>query len=305
MDRVTFGGPMDRVLLLRTMPMFEALGPIQLAAIAQHSSEHFVARGSSVPVAREDGGSVLLIVEGELEEAGSEPRQSYSRGDSAGFIEVLAGSDTQLTLEAKVDSMLLELNWEAQLDVCEEHFAVIMSYIGFLASRLIERTKTLATAEHGPVPLIAAQNFGSSLDLNERLLLLSRSAAFSMGCLDALSELSHHAEELRLGKGKEIWSAGQEANSFILIASGALRLDDQSGKSAVYRAGTAAGMAESLSPYHRRFSAVTVEPTVALRIQIESFMDILEDHFDLSLDVLSTLARRLLAATRSKHGADR
>lgn len=296
MDRAIFGGPMDRVLVLRTMPMFDGLGPIQLAAIAQHSTERFVERGSLAKVTNPDHESVLLVVEGELEEVGTGLQRSYSKGDSAGFVEMLAGSHTGLALEARVDSMLLELNWDAQLNVCEEHFAVIMSYIAFLASRLVERTRALSVAEHGPVPLIAAQDFGRTLDLNERLLLLSRSGAFSAGCLDALSELSHHAEELALSAGTQIWSAGQEANSFILIASGAIRLDDEGGRSAVYRAGTAAGMAESLSPYHRRFSAVAIEPTIALRIQIESFMDMLEDHFDLSLDVLSTLARRLMAA---------
>jgi len=296
MDRVTFGGPMDRVLMLRTMPMFEGLGPIQLAAIAQHSAERLVPRGSTVRVPGEGTGSVLLVVEGELEDAAGGSHQTFTRGESAGFVEFLAGSGRSLTLEATLDTMLLELDWDAQLDVCEEHFAVIMSYVAFLASRLVERTQVLGTSEHGPIPLIAAQQFNTALDFNERLLLLSRSGAFSSGCLDALSELSAHAMELSLGTGERIWTAGQEADSFILIASGALRLDDQDGGSAIYRAGTAAGMAESLSPYYRRFSAETIEPTTALRIQIESFMDILEDHFDLSLDVMSTLSRRLLAA---------
>ena len=295
MDRVTFGGPMDRVLLMRTMPMFEGLGPIQLAAIAQHSAERLVPRGSSIEVGGEDSGKVLLVAEGELESEYAGSQRRLTKGDSAGFMERLAHSDTRLTFEARIDTMLLELDWEAQLGVCEEYFSVITGYIGFVATRLVERTRVLAPAEHGPVPLIAAQDFGSMLDLNERLLLLSRSGAFSTGCLDALSELSHHAEELRLEKGREIWAAGQEADGFVVIASGAMRLDDRSGVSAVYRAGTAAGMAEALSRNYRRFSAMTVEPTVALHIQIESFMDILEDHFDLSLDVLSTLARRLLA----------
>ncbi len=294
MDRVTFGGPMDRVLLMRTMPMFEGLGPIQLAAVAQHSVERFVPRGTSVEVGGEDSGTVLLIAEGELESEYAGSRQRLTKGESVGFIERLAHSGSRLTYEARLDTMLLELDWEAQLGVCEEHFSVIAGYIGFVATRLVERTQVLAPPEHGPVALIAAQDFGSLLDLNERLLLLSRSGAFSTGCLDALSELSHHAEEIRLAKGREMWAVGQEADGFVIVASGAIRLDNQSGDSAIYRAGTVAGMAESLSRNYRRFSATTLEPTVALRVQIESFMDILEDHFDLSLDVLSTLARRLL-----------
>lgn len=300
MEQMSFGGPVDRVLLMRTMPMFEGLGPVPLAAIARHSVDRFVPRGSTVELGGDHAGKVLLVVEGELESTDGGSRRLVTKGDAAGFIERLAHVETRRTLEAKLDTMLLELDWDAQLDVCEEHFSVITSYIGFVATRLVERTQSLSPDEHGPVPLIAAQEFGSLLDLNERLLLLSRSGAFSSGCLDALSELSHHAEELRLKEGRKIWSAGQEADGFVLIASGALRLDDQSGGSAIYRAGTAAGMAESLSRNYRRFSAVTIEPTVALRVHIESFMDILEDHFDLSLDVLSTLARRLLAAGESQ-----
>ena len=295
MDSVTFGGPVDRVLLLRTVPLFEGLGSVQLAAIAQHSRERMVARGSSITVSGGAGESVLLVIEGELETIGDGARHSFLKGDAVGFFETLARSGSALNLKARIDTMLLELDWEAQLDVCEEHFAIVMSYISFLASRLVERTQNLAPAEQGPVPLLAAQEFGESLDLNERLLLLSRSGAFSPGCLDALSELSHHAEELRLNAGEELWSAGQDADSFVLIASGALRLDDPGGRSAIYRVGTAAGMAESLSRFYRRFSATTTEPTVALRIQVESFLDILEDHFDLSLDVMATLARRLMA----------
>ncbi len=296
MDRVTFGGPMDRVLLLRTMPMFEGLGPVQLAAIAQHANERFVARGTNVYLEPGSKRSVLLIVEGELETAGSELPKRFTKGNAVGFVEVLAGTNASLKLEASMDTMLLEFDWDAQTDVCEEHFAVVMSYLEFLASRLVENTRTLAAAAHGPVPLIESQSFGNSLDFNERLLLLSRSGAFSTRCLDALSELAYQSEELRLNEGEKIWSEGQAANSLILVASGALRLDDTSGGSAIYRAGTAAGMAESLSRYSRRFSATSITPSVALRIQVESFMDILEDHFDLSLDVMSTLARRLLAA---------
>jgi len=293
---------MDRVLLLRTMPMFEGLGAIQLAAIAQHSRERLVPRGTSVSLRVDDHESVLLVVEGELEEAVIGAGRSYKRGDSAGFIETLAGSEVPLTLEARIDTMLLELDWDAQLDVCEEHFAVIMSYIAFLSGRIVENTRTRVPAAQEPVAIIVEQHFDRSLDMNERLLLLSRSGAFSSGCLDALSELSHHAEELVLAKGEQVWSAGQDADSFVLIASGALRLEGETGRSAVYRPGAAAGMAESLSRFYRRFSAVTVEPTIALRIQIESFTDILEDHFDLSLDVMSTLARRLQQAERAGTG---
>jgi len=289
---MSFGGPMDRVLLLRTMPLFEGLGPIQLAAIAQHAGERVLVRESTLSLRARSNDAYLVVVEGELEAGTKASAERYSKGDAVGLVELLTHSDEVLTLKAAVDTILLELDWEAQLDVWEEHFAVIMSHVAFLSSRLVERSHKLTQPELGPVPLIAAQKFGKPLDFNERLLLLSRSHAFSPGCIDALSELTHHVEEVRMRKGQRVWSAGQESDHFLLIASGALRLEDEHGGEAIYRPGTAAGMAESLSRQYRRFSAVTLQTTVALRVQIEVFMDILEDHFDLSLDVLATLAHR-------------
>ncbi len=294
---VTFGGPMDRMLLLRTMPIFEGLGPNQLAAIAQHAKERFEPRGAKIRIDTGARQSVLLVVEGELTAIADTAPARFGKGEAVAFVETIAGADTVLMFEATVDTMLLELDWEAQISVCEEHFAVIMSYIAFLSSRLIERTQRIAEPEYGPIPLIAEQDFGDVLDLNERLLLLSRSGAFSPRCLDALSELAQQGQEMRFSKGQVVWAEGQAANHFLVIAAGSLRMEDQDGKAAIYRAGTAAGMAESLSRYNRRFSAVCTEPTVALRLQIEAFMDILEDHFDLSLDVMATLARRLSAAS--------
>jgi len=290
---------MDRVLLLRTMPIFEGLGPVQLAAIAQHSRERVEPRGARVQLDTTARQSVLLVIEGELRMAGDDTPAQFTKGDAVGFVENIAGLSTVLKLDATVDTMLLELDWDAQLSVCEEHFAVIMSYVAFLSSRLIERTQRIASPEYGPIPLIAEQRFGNPLDLNERLLLLSRSGAFSPRCLDALSELAQQGEEIRYRKGQTIWTAGQAANHFLVIASGSMRMEDQDGNAAIYRAGTAAGMAESLSRYNRRFSAISIDSTVALRLQIEAFMDILEDHFDLSLDVMATLARRLSAAQAS------
>ncbi len=296
MDRATFGGPMDRVLLLRSMPMFEGLGPIQLAAVAQHATERYAERDRILRLDTGERESVLLVVEGELVSTDARKPRKFGKSDAVGFVETLARIETRLELQASVDTMLLELDWDAQLDVCEEHFAVVMSYASFLASRLIERTQRVQVSELGPEPLIAGQEFGRILDLNERLLLLSRSGAFSSGCLDALSELAQQGEEIRTGPGELIWTAGQEADQILVIASGALRFEDEAGAFSIYRAGTAAGMAESLSRYNRRYTAVSIEPTVALRIHTEAFMDVLEDHFDLSLDILATLASRLAVA---------
>lgn len=299
MDSVAFVGPMDRVLLLRTMPLFEGLGPVQLAAIGQHARERFVEKGARMTIGRRSGDPVMLIVDGEIEVVSGGSRRRCRRGEAAGFVEMLGTRDAPIVLEALSDTMTLELDWEAQIDVCEEHFAVVMRYIGFLAAELLGQAPVPESQQPGPVALIAAQAFGETLDLNERLLLLSRSRALSPRCLDALAELAHHAEELSFEAGQAVWSVDGAADHFLLLASGVLVERDRDGNRHCYGAGHAAGIEEALARALRRGDLAATESSLALRIPLEPFIDILEDHFDLSLDVLSTLADRLLARSRA------
>lgn len=298
MDRVSFVGPMDRVLLLRTLPMLEGLGPIQLAAIAQHAEEKLVPRGTTLRMSEQPEECVLLVVEGELETTESNSLRRFQRGDAVGFVEMLSNGTSDLVLHATVDTMTLQLDWDAQLDICEEHFSVVMQYVAYLAARLVEREQP--QIDDGPIPLIAAQKFRSPLDPNERLLLLSRSEAFSSGCLDALSELAQHVEEVRWKKGRKIWEIGAPADHFLLLASGSLKCHNESTGDMIYYPGSVVGLDEALCQTARTQSAISAEATVAIKVHLESFIDILEDHFDLSLDVLSLLATRLLKSLQSQ-----
>ncbi|MDX1561397.1 MAG: cyclic nucleotide-binding domain-containing protein [Gammaproteobacteria bacterium] len=273
--------------------MFERLGPIQLAAIAQYARERFVPRGTTIKLGKRAEEVVLSIVDGELEAAAAAGSQRFGSGDVVGFVEQLSEAGTELVLTATTDTMTLEFDWDAQLEICEEHFAVVMRYVEYLARQVVELAERVPASETGAVALLEAQEFGKTLDLNERLLLLSRCGEFSSGCLDALSELGQHAVETHWRKGKKIWSAGQTADHFFLIASGSVLCRADSGAERVYRPGAVIGMHEALSGSRRQATAESTEKTLALRIDLEPFTDILEDHFDLSLDVLSMLATKL------------
>ena len=54
----------------------------------------------------------------------------------------------------------------------------------------------------------------------------------------------------------------------------------------------------ALAGLERWHDAVSGDAGLALRIDVEPFFGILEDHFDLALDVLASLAQELLAIRR-------
>lgn len=294
MDRALFVGPLDRVLLLRTVPMLEELGPIQLAAIAQHARERFLTRGTSLRLGRDAAETIHLVVDGELEMTRSDgTSRTLARGDAVGFLEMLSRSELALEVRAISDTTTLELDWDAQIDVCEEHFAVVMQYVAHLSGRILDALGERPAASQGPVQLLESQRFSAALNLIERTLVLSGSGALSSGCLDALSELAHHVKEVRSGGGHELWAIDDPADHFLLIAAGCIRCGPAAG-AFEHRAGTVVGLYESLCRRPRWHGARSESGTIALRIEIEPFIDILEDHFDLALDLLAALARELM-----------
>jgi CRP-like cAMP-binding protein len=293
-DSVFFVGPLDRVLLLRTLPILEGLGPIQIAAIAQHARERLLERDTVLQVGDGATEAILLVIDGELEVNQHGVMRTLRSGAAVGFLEMLSPPGPKLEVRACVDTTTLELDWDAQIDVCEEHFAVVTQYIGFVAKQTVDRLRRLSPESRGLVPLIDAQKFGQPLNLLERTLVLSRSQAISSRCMDALFELAHHVKEVRWHDGEQVWASGDPSDYFLLVAAGTLRCDSASGSRFDYGAGNALGMYEALCKERRWHSTTSQGDSVGLKIDVEPFMDILEDHFDLALDLLAALAGELL-----------
>ncbi len=301
MDSVLFVGPLDRVLLLRTLPMLEGLRPVALAAIAQHAQERSFSRGTLLSSPDASSQAVYLIVDGEVEirRDGAVSRRAQA-GEAVGFIEMLSRVKQPLEVSASTDTVALELDWDAQIDVCEEHFPVVLRYVSYLAKLTaaeLER-QGLAAAQSGPS--LTTQQFGPRLNFVERVLVLSRSRAFSSGCLDALSELSQHVEEVRWDDGDRIWAIGEPAEDFFLLVSGQLQCRDASGDEFACARGKLAGVHEALYGGERWYAAVSEGQSIGLKVDLEPFVDILEDHFDLALDFMALLAGDLLLLQSAK-----
>jgi CRP-like cAMP-binding protein len=292
---VLFVGPLERVLHVKTHPALAGLGSRELAAVAQHARERHFTRGAVLLSRDERAEAFFLLVKGrvELRSPGNAP-SVVSAGSAIAFLELLARSGAGLEARALGSGLALELDWQAQLDVCEEHFPVLLEYVRYVAAGGLRELERLPDgtwlARHEPV--VAP---GRPLNLVERILTLRQAKAFSTGSIDALAELARACSELRCSAGEPLWRCGDPSSFFLLVAAGTVTCTTADGRR-LHQQGSAlaVGLNEAVIGEPRWNDAVARSELVALRIDLGGFLDALEEHFDLAVDFLSVMARRLM-----------
>ncbi len=292
-----FVGPLDRVLYFRTVPAFERLTSTELAAIAQHAEEEIYPAGSMLFRVGEPADAIFLLIDGLVSVTqGDRAVRQLGPGEVVGFLELLARTGEDLEVRVERDTLALKLDWEAQLDVCEQHFGVLLGYIRYLSLRTI-RESAVPAPNGGRGPVAPAMRQMGALHFVSRVLALQQCTVFPTGATDALSELARHVTRLDWNAGDTIWRAGDSADHFLSIVSGRARCAggrDHAGQ-AERTQPDILGMHETLAGMARWFDVTAADDLTALKIETEPFLDILEDHFDLAIEFTSLMARGVLA----------
>jgi CRP-like cAMP-binding protein len=301
-----FFGPL---LYFRTVPALEGLSSALLGAIAQHAEEVFFPAGSPLLEPDRPREAFFVIVEGKVsirERGGRE--ELLGPGEAVDFLHLLARSEEALDARAVWDTVALRVDWDAHMDACERHFPILEMHMGFLAQRCLEERMRIRGALPGLKASVGTTPDGESpvrrqigtptpipLNLVKRLAALHRSEAFPSSSMDALAELTRHLEEVRHPPGSTFWAEGDPSGFFLLVASGELSLEaEKGGWRETLGPGDVAGQLEALAGLVREGSLRSEVPTVTLRVDVEPFLDIMEDHFNMAVEVTAGLARRLM-----------
>lgn len=291
-----FLGGADRLIHLQTVPVLAGLGPTHLAAIAQQAREEFFPQGSFLIQPKAPPEAFFVVIEGRVSVQRFGQRAGFvGAGEAAGLLHGLARVD-RVVARAEADSLTLRLDWDTQLELWERHFPVLACYVGYLArgmlSELERRPDGRAPRSNGPVVDLALRR---PLHAVERALALRAARAFPRRAVDALLELVHHVGEVRCDAGTTIWRAGDAADHFLAICAGSVRGVVRSSGEEFHRGPTAViGLHETLAGSARWHDAEAATAVVALRVETEPFLDILEDHFDMALDFMAIMAGDLL-----------
>ena len=301
-------GGLERVMKLRAYHAFDSLAPAQLAALAELAEERFFPAGALIQA---EGTPALLIhylIEGEvaIRRRGSPVRRLGPLSVINGLA-ALARLERSHEVVAIADTTTLSFTHEDQIDVFEDNFEMLASVLRRMAGALLDAIAAAGPTDQLQPPPAAPPTPDRILSLVEKLTALRSAAPYDEAPLEALAELARESPQVRHAAGEPLWSAGDESDWSLAIVAGSVTGTASGGGPALRStAGSIAGALDSMAGRVRVFDAVAETDLIGLRIDSGTLLDVLEDHTDMALHLLHSMARGVLALReRIAAGPDR
>lgn len=304
-----FVTPLQRLMYLRTLPLFGSLPSEELAVLAEHTRERFYRRGRALLRGDQPVDAIHLLVRGEVQvrHQGHLVRTFRSR-DAVGVMALLARSHEAVDAIALEDVISLELRGEVLYEIFEERFSMLFHVLQ-ATCRLLRHERLQMPA--GGYSRTAGEGMTCPtrpLDLVERTFFLRRSLPFAKSSLLGLGQMARHLREVRLDPRAPVWSIGDDATHILLLVCGRVRCRTEEGETFRFGGGDGLGMIDMLAERPRWYDACAEHPIVALELERELLLDVLEDHVDVAMDCLSRMASDVLQVfqkrARAAHGSD-
>lgn len=281
----------ERELFLRSMLLGRPLasGAKQLG---RGMRERFFEAGSVLYEAGAASDDVYFIVSGQVRlSAPGLPDWEFGPSSVVGTIDADLERPHTRSARALSDVQALVLSNDDRLEVLEDNFEQTRILILFLAERLYQLTAQLPGSDSVPAIECASCPVQEPLPLVERVLTLREAPIFSRCGIQALVSLSPFIEQLHLAAGQPLFEPGAGRGSFCVVACGTIEVErSQPHGVSYFGPGALVGDAPALADIERDESARAVSESVVLRVRLEEFFDVMEDHFDLARSVFAYLA---------------
>jgi hypothetical protein len=191
------------------------------------------------------------------------------------------------------DAIVLELPAEALEHAMEDDFGIVRNSMRLGASGLLAARNNLP-APDPPPPFEMGVLRPERRTLVERLIDMRRGPLFERANAEALIALVRCSREVRLEPGTPIWKIGDSSTFWFFIEYGRVRCTNAVGTSQELGANFVIGVMDSLAQAPRSYDVVTDTLVVANKIELESFLSVLETHIELARDFLGFLAHSVL-----------
>ena len=287
--------PVERILHLKAVPALDRLPQVLLGAIGQRTTERLFRQGNLIIDPDRPVAATYVVVDGLVAiSATGRPRADIGPNQAVGFLEFLARLEGGVEARAASDVLALELDCDSHLELCDEHFAILHAHLQYLAARLSVEMAGLPDGTRLGSERARQLTFEPGLDLVQRVLALGHDDAFAASSPDALVELARHAVEVGYDAGNVLWHRGDQSAGFFLLTAGTVICEPASARRWICDPTVALGLHEALAELQRAYDALAHTPVTGLELRLEPVLDILEDHLELGMDLMSRLARRLL-----------
>lgn len=298
-------GEMEKVLHLRSNPFFGDLSQPRLATIANYTKERFFRRGELLLREGEPVRSIFIITGGTVRiRRGERHIGVVGPRFGVGALGLLAQSDEEIEAVAETPTRALELSSDDLLELLEDEFSLVHDMIQQLTNAVIDARQSIRNdagfneVNSGDGPTFVGEGavtFQSrSLDLVERMFFLTEVLPFKRADTNALAGMARELEETRIPRGTVLWRSGDPGDDLQLVVAGMIRCETDAAQHFSFGPGSAVGALDATSDRRRWYAAIAETDVVALRLNAQTFIDILEDHQEMAMGYLSMLASTLL-----------
>jgi CRP-like cAMP-binding protein len=285
--------PLERLLHLKRIPLLSGLPTPEVAALADVAQERFFRKGQVV--FREDvpASGALFVVEGRLANIRRGIQVgTVGPGQGIGGMSVLARAEYGSQVVADEDTLALEIDADAILDVLEDRLPILQHMLREVSRQALSLLQKNKLDPSKVFPMPAGEMPGSAqLDLVDRLLLLRRMPVFDRTSITALAELARTMAQVRFEAGTTLWHEGEPAAHLVMVCSGSVRATVPGGIEFTAGPGFPLGALEALGQRPRWYDGVAATPVVGLYGQTDVLFDLFEDNFDMAMDYLAVISR--------------
>jgi CRP-like cAMP-binding protein len=289
-------GRVERVLALRSFPGLAEVDPKHLALLADIARERVFPKGTALIVPGTPVPAMHLVRQGSVQVLVDRiPRRSYGAGAIIGGIAALTRDPKGQHVVAATETRTFEIDKDDFTDVLEESFSLLHSVLrGMLRAARDARRSIPVDAGFSAIPLTEEPARASSeLGIVERAMFVRRLQTYGSARVEALAELAREMTVLRVSAGTELFRAGDPAPYSLLVYSGVVSCETDTGQRFRLGPDSVVGGVDSISFDPRWYHATAETNLVALRADTEHLMDVIEDHPDMGLDMLRSAARIL------------
>jgi CRP-like cAMP-binding protein len=282
--------PLERLHCLERVPLFAGLSAARLAVLAQSAEERFFAKNAVLLRAGQPVEEVHFVVEGRVGlRRGGEPPVVLAEGEGAGLLGMLGRIDADAQAVALSETLTLALGSATLVDMLEDDFAILHHLIRSLSGLLVDAHAPALDHE----PPAALHAFGAELDLVARIFALRPALLFARDNIPLLSTLARVATDVRRADGEAIWAHGDVDRWMLVVARGSVACTTDAGDTRAFGPGSCLGPFEAIAGVPRRHAAHADGALLALQIDAEHLIDVLEDDTEAGMAFMSVLARQL------------
>jgi signal-transduction protein with cAMP-binding, CBS, and nucleotidyltransferase domain len=285
----------DRMLLLRSLAAFASLEDEALCLLAEHVRVRVCRDGERLSTLGEPVRNAYVVLEGTVRwRRDGRAETTSERHGVVGWVTLMARDPNGIEAHASGPAIVLELSADVLEQALEDDFGIVRNSMRLGAHAL------LSTRGNLPAPTGKSPAFEMGVlrqqrrTMVERLIAMRQVPLFARANAEAMIALVRSSEEVRFEPGQILWRRRDPATFWLLNEYGRIRCTNAEGQHQDLGAGYALGIMDALAQVPRVYEARADTLVIGNRMEVESFMGVMEAYSELSRDYLAFLSRTVL-----------